>query len=224
MKLIQPLRKIGIYFSHRNFSKPLLCDAAICNRLFQISLYMQWSSRKDFKDHVWHQASLSPSPLLRGEWAEGSTELCRGAALGWLWLLKDGQTSKPRQAASLLQHLHRPLEFPQFQWPAGKSSHLPAIIPAPHRKKAALPPLPAQEEEEEEGRKHWEGESTSGINWRALNASERTAELAETIARSCAFGRDYGAKVGDETYTACLNTKPELLLGLFFFFFFNASS
>ena len=81
--------------------------------------------------------------------------------------------------------------------------------------KAALPPLPVQEEEEE-GRKRWEGESTSGINWRALNASERTAELAETIARSHTFGRDYGAKVGDETYTAYLNTKPELLLGLFF--------
>lgn len=80
--------------------------------------------------------------------------------------------------------------------------------------KAALPPLAAQEEEE--GRKHRGGESTSGINWRALNASERTAELAETIARSRAFGRDYGAKVGDETYTAYLNTKPELLLGLFF--------
>lgn len=133
------------------------------------------------------------------------------------WLLEDGQTSKLRQAASLIQHLHRPLQFPQFQCPAGKSSCLPALIPAPHREKAALPPLPAQEEEEEkEGRKRREGENTSGINWRALNASERTAELAETIARSRAFRRDYRAKVEDETYTAYLNTKPELLLGLVF--------
>jgi len=54
---------------------------------------------------------------------------------------------------------------------------------------------------------------------RALNALERTAELAEIIARSRAFGRDYGAKVGDEAYAAYLKTKPELLLGLFFFFF-----
>lgn len=89
-----------------------------------------------------------------------------------------------------------------------------ALIPAPHREKAALPPQPVQEEEE--GTKSWEGKSTSGINWRVLNASGRTAELAETIARSRALGRDYGAKVGDETHTAYLNTKPELLLGLFF--------
>lgn len=54
-----------------------------------------------------------------------------------------------------------------------------------------------------------------------LNASERTAELAETTARSRVFGHDYGAKVGEEMYPAYLNTKPELLLGLFFF---NASS
>lgn len=51
------------------------------------------------------------------------------------WLPEDGQTSKPRQAASLIQHLHRPLQFPRFQWPAGKSSCLPALIPAPHREK-----------------------------------------------------------------------------------------
>lgn len=37
---------------------------------------------------------------------------------------------------------------------------------------------------------------------KALNASERTAELAESRARSRAFRRDYGAKLEDETYTA----------------------
>lgn len=90
---------------------------------------------------------------------------------------------------------------------------MPAPNPAPHREISALPPQPVQEKEE--GTKRREGKSTSGINWRVLNASERTAVLAETIARSRAFGRDYGAKAGDKTYIAYLNTKPELLLGLF---------
>lgn len=108
----------------------------ICNRLFQTSLYTQCSSRKDFEDHFWHQASLSPSPLLRREWAESHNELCRGAALSWLgsWRM-----DKPQSPIRQL-HLHWPLQFLRFQWPAGKSSWLPALIPAPHRENAALPP------------------------------------------------------------------------------------
>lgn len=132
------------------------------------------------------------------------------------WLLEEGQTLKPCQAASLTLHLHRPLQFLRFQQTAGKSSRLPALNPAPHRKKAALPLLP--EQEEKEGRKRREGENTSGINWKLLNALERSAELAETIARSRAFGRDSEAKVENETYAAYSNTKPELLLRLWGFF------
>lgn len=209
MKLNQPLRKICIYFEHRNFSKPLLCDTAICNRLFQISLYIHCSSRKDFEDRFWHEASLSPSPLPCGEQAKGGTELCRGAALSWH--LEDGQISKSCQAASLKQHLHRPLQYP-FQWPAGKSSCMPALIPIPQRQKTALPPLPAKEE----GRKHRGGESTSGINWRALNASERTAELAETIARICAFKCDYGVRAGEWDIYSILKHKTRAHLGALF--------
>lgn len=170
----------------------------------------------DFEDHIWYQAFLSFSPVLWRQWAEGRSEPCRGAALSCLgsWR-KDKAQSPVRQL-----HLHWPLQFPRFQRTAGKSSCLPALTPAPHRKKAALTLLP--EQEEEEGRKHREGENTSGINWRVLNALERTAELAETIARSRMFGRDSEAKVENETYAAYLNTKPELFLRLWGFF--HASS
>lgn len=110
-----------------------------------------------------------------------------------------------------------PFNSPDFSGQQGRlPACLPALTPAPHRKKAALTLLPGQEEEE--GRKHWEGENTSGINWRVLNALERTAELAETIARSRMFRRDSEAKVENETYAAYLNTKPELLLRLWGFF------
>lgn len=141
-------------------------------------------------------------------------------AEGLLWadLAPGGRTNLQTLSGSC--HIHWPLQFPRFQWTAGKSSRLPALTPAPYRKKAALPLLP--EQEEEKGRKRREGENTSGINWRALNALERTAELAETIARSRVFGRDSAAKVENETYAAYLNTKPELLLRLWGFF--HASS
>lgn len=111
-----------------------------------------------------------------------------------------------------------PFNSPDFS--RQQFSRLPALTPAPYRKKVALPLLP--EQEGEKGKKHREGENTSGINWRALNALERTAELAETIARSHVFGRDSAAKVENETYAAYLNTKPELLLRLWGFF--HASS
>lgn len=133
------------------------------------------------------------------------------------WLLEEGQTSKPCQASSLILAP----SIPQISVDS-REVFLPACTNSSttQEKKAALTLLP--EQEEEEGRKHQEGENTSGINWRALNALERTAELAETIARSRMFGRDSEAKVENKTYAAYLNTKPELLLRLWGFF--HASS
>lgn len=91
MKLPQPLRKICIYFSHKDFSKPLLCDTAICNRLFQISLYFQCSSRKDFEDHFWIRLSCPSLPCC--EVTELKEVVSCAEGLLWADLAPGGRTN-----------------------------------------------------------------------------------------------------------------------------------
>lgn len=184
MKLTQPLRKICIYFSDKDFSKPSLCDTAIWNRLFQISLYISSAllaleiyrdnHYSDFEDHFWYQAFLSFSPLLWGQWAEGSSELCKGAALSWLgsW-----RKDKPQSPVRHL-HLYWPLQFPRFQWTAGKSSCLPALTPAPHKKKKQ-PWLCCQSrrrkkgESTRKGRTHLESTGERWMLWKELQSWQK---------------------------------------------------
>lgn len=81
--------------------------------------------------------------------------------------------------------------------PFSPASASPPLLPAQFQLLPEKLPI-----EEEEGRKMQGRRAHLESIGKALNASERTAELAESRARSRSFRRDYGAKVEDETYAA----------------------